>query len=64
VTSPSNFPDLRRDPWIVYPGNLQTRMMREAGEKGATLVTVRDGRIIEVESPVYDDVLVIPNPGD
>lgn len=47
---------LSRDPWIVYPGNLQTRMMREAGEKGATLVTVRDGRIEEVEHVPLDVV--------
>lgn len=32
-----------RDPWIVFPGNLQGRHARETGAKGATLVTV-DGR--------------------
>jgi len=31
-----------RDPWIVYPGNLQGRHARETGPKGATLVTVDD----------------------
>jgi DNA repair exonuclease SbcCD nuclease subunit len=30
------------DPWIVFPGNLQGRHIREAGSKGATLVTVDD----------------------
>jgi DNA repair exonuclease SbcCD nuclease subunit len=48
--------ELSRDPWIVYPGNLQTRMMPEAGEKGATLVTVRDGRVEEVEHVPLDVV--------
>jgi DNA repair protein SbcD/Mre11 len=48
--------ELSRDPWIVYPGNLQTRMMREAGEKGATLVTANDGRILQVEHVPLDVV--------
>jgi DNA repair protein SbcD/Mre11 len=34
-----------RDPWIVYPGNLQGRNVRETGAKGAMRVTVEDGRI-------------------
>jgi hypothetical protein len=29
-----------RDPWIVFPGNLQGRHARETGAKGATLVSV------------------------
>ena len=29
-----------RDPWIVYPGNLQGRSVRECGPKGALLVDV------------------------
>jgi len=32
-----------RNPWIVFPGNLQGRHARETGGKGATLVTI-DGR--------------------
>jgi len=32
-------------PWIVYPGNLQGRHVRESGPKGATLVTVADGAV-------------------
>lgn len=36
------------DPWIVYPGNVQGRGMLETGPKGATLVTVDDGRGREV----------------
>ena len=27
-----------REPWIVFPGNLQARHLRETGSKGATLV--------------------------
>jgi DNA repair exonuclease SbcCD nuclease subunit len=38
-----------RDPWIVYPGNLQGRSVRETGAKGAMRVNVDDGRIVEVE---------------
>lgn len=37
-----------RDPWIVYPGNLQGRNVRETGAKGAMRVTVENGRIVEV----------------
>ena len=33
------------DPWIVYPGNIQGRHIRETGPKGAVLVTVTDGGI-------------------
>jgi DNA repair exonuclease SbcCD nuclease subunit len=45
-----------RDPWIVYPGCLQGRHIRETGPKGATRVTVQDGAIAAVE-PVALDVL-------
>ncbi|WP_158933211.1 DNA repair exonuclease [Acidisphaera sp. S103] len=37
---------LGQDPWIVYPGNLQGRHIREEGPRGAMLVTVTDDRII------------------
>jgi DNA repair exonuclease SbcCD nuclease subunit len=43
-----------RDPWIVYPGNLQGRSVRETGAKGAMRVTVDDGRIVEVEPLHFD----------
>ncbi len=33
------------DPWIVFPGNLQGRHVREEGSKGATLVQVSAGRV-------------------
>jgi exonuclease SbcD len=38
-----------RDPWIVFPGALQGRHIRETGPKGATLVTVEDGEVAGVE---------------
>jgi len=37
------------DPMILFPGNIQGRHIKETGTKGATLVTVEDGRIVEVE---------------
>jgi DNA repair exonuclease SbcCD nuclease subunit len=43
------------DPWIVFPGNLQGRHINEPGAKGATLVTVDEGRIAAVEHRVVDD---------
>ncbi|HJU15682.1 MAG TPA: DNA repair exonuclease [Stellaceae bacterium] len=42
------------DPWIVFPGNLQGRHIRESGPKGAALVTVRDGRVASVEHRPLD----------
>ncbi|WP_342105780.1 DNA repair exonuclease [Methylobacterium sp. SI9] len=39
------YAELSRDPWIVFPGNLQGRSIRECGEKGAVLVEVADGRV-------------------
>jgi len=36
---------LNEHPHVVYPGNLQGRHPRETGPKGATLVTVTDGRV-------------------
>jgi len=49
---------LHRDPWIVYPGNLQGRSIRasEGGPKGALLVEAVDGRIGEPELLALDVV--------
>jgi predicted phosphodiesterase len=47
---------LLQDPWIVFPGNLQGRHIREDGPKGATLVTVIDDRVAKVEPIVLDEV--------
>ena len=41
--------ELSTEPWIVFPGNVQGRHIRETGSKGATLVTVDDREIISVE---------------
>jgi exonuclease SbcD len=47
---------LARDPWIVFPGNLQGRHARETGAKGATLVMIKDGRVAGVEHHPLDVV--------
>lgn len=39
---------VHEEPWVVFPGNLQGRHARETGPKGATVVTVEDGRVAEV----------------
>jgi DNA repair protein SbcD/Mre11 len=47
---------LSKEPYIVFPGNLQGRHARETGEKGALLVTVDDGRVASVEHRPLDVV--------
>ena len=47
---------LNRRPHIVFPGNLQGRHIREAGAKGATLVTVEQREIADLAS-VHCDVV-------
>ena len=42
------------EPWIVFPGNIQGRHIRETGAKGATLVTIADGRITDVQEYELD----------
>jgi DNA repair exonuclease SbcCD nuclease subunit len=41
-------------PYIVFPGNLQGRHVREPGEKGATLLTLDSGRLLHVEHVPLD----------
>lgn len=36
-------------PWVVFPGNIQGRHIREAGAKGCQLVTVEGGQVTEVD---------------
>jgi DNA repair protein SbcD/Mre11 len=48
---------LSRNPWIVFPGNLQGRHINEPGPKGGTLVTVTDGKILEDPVPVVFDTV-------
>ena len=43
-----------KDPWIVFPGCVQGRHIRETGPKGCVLVTVEDGVISEVEKIALD----------
>jgi exonuclease SbcD len=45
---------LWEEPWIVFPGNIQGRHVREEGRKGCTLVRVRGGRVESVEHPALD----------
>ena len=45
-----------RDPWVVFPGNLQGRHARETGAKGCTLVQVEDGEVAWVEHRALDVV--------
>ena len=47
---------LKEQPHVVFPGNLQGRHVREAGPKGASLVTVEDGEVIEVAELAFDVV--------
>ena len=48
------FEELARDPWIVFPGNLQGRSVRECGAKGAVLVDVADGHVTNVRRLIVD----------
>jgi DNA repair protein SbcD/Mre11 len=40
---------VREDPWVVFPGNLQGRHVRECGPRGACLVTADGDRVQRVE---------------
>jgi len=44
------------EPLTIFPGNLQGRQAREHGEKGATVLTVRDGRVVEHRHEPLDTV--------
>jgi DNA repair exonuclease SbcCD nuclease subunit len=43
-----------KDPWIVFPGCIQGRHIRETGAKGCVLVTVEDGVVSTVENRDLD----------
>ena len=45
---------LTEEPWIVFPGNIQGRHIRETGAKGASLVTVEAGRVTGVREHELD----------
>lgn len=43
-------------PWIVYPGNIQGRHIKETGAKGCTLVEVLGGDVVSVEHRALDEM--------
>jgi exonuclease SbcD len=43
-----------KDPWVVFPGCIQGRHIRETGAKGCVLVTVEDGTVSAVENCPLD----------
>jgi DNA repair exonuclease SbcCD nuclease subunit len=45
-----------RDPFVVYPGNLQGRSVKETGPKGATFFHVEGGRVTGLEHRSVDVV--------
>ena len=45
---------LKKDPWVVFPGNLQGRHIRETGARGAMLVTADETGIQSVERVLVD----------
>ena len=47
---------LNKQPHVVFPGNLQGRHVRESGPKGACLVTVEEGQVVEAASLTFDVV--------
>lgn len=47
---------LAEKPWVVFPGNLQGRHMRETGPKGATLIEYDASGVRSVEHRVLDVV--------
>ena len=42
------------NPMVLFPGNIQGRHIKETGSKSATLVTVEEGSIIEVEEREFE----------
>lgn len=49
-----DYAELSREPYIVFPGNLQGRSVRECGPKGAVAVDVVDGRVASLRRLVLD----------
>ena len=47
---------VQNNPYVVYSGNLQGRQLRESGVKGAVLVTVGEGAVVEVQQRALDTV--------
>ncbi|OYV71774.1 MAG: DNA repair exonuclease, partial [Acidithiobacillus ferrivorans] len=47
---------LQEDPWLVFPGNLQGRHIRETGAHGAVMVTADEAGIHSVERLLVDSL--------
>jgi exonuclease SbcD len=47
---------LSRAPWVVFPGNLQGRHVRESGPKGCVRIELVDGAVASVRPVVLDVV--------
>ena len=47
---------LAREPWVVYPGNIQGRHAKESGPKGCILVETEEERIVRAEPLAFDVV--------
>jgi exonuclease SbcD len=47
---------LHERPHVAFCGNLQGRHIRESGPKGASLISIEDGQIVEI-SPLHVDVV-------
>lgn len=45
-----------REPWVIFPGNIQGRHIRETGAKGCTLVIVEEKTVYECQHRVVDVV--------
>ncbi|MEX2381525.1 MAG: DNA repair exonuclease [Opitutales bacterium] len=45
---------LSEEPWIVFPGNIQGRHIREQGPKGCTLVSISNQEVVSVEARDLD----------
>ncbi|MBK8762412.1 MAG: DNA repair exonuclease [Sulfuritalea sp.] len=45
---------LKEYPWIVFPGNIQGRHIREAGQRGAMMVIADESGIVSVDRLVTD----------
>lgn len=48
------YEELAWDPWIVFPGNIQGRSIRECGPKGAVMVDVEDGNVLSAQRLIVD----------
>lgn len=48
--------EISTEPFIVYPGNLQARHVNEPGAKGASMLTIDDGKMIDLKHVPLDVV--------